>query len=333
MNEDSPYSRNGEMTLDELNTNPTPESQRTLNATPERERRLAATRPPLPNDLTQEFENENEPEDVVPMAMPPRPPSPNDLNQEFENEQKREAIHGSLPSLRSSPYVETSLPPSIVYDVIELEEKPISAYKYSATEENFPILFADKNDYKVIMRLDLEKVLRNTNNIMYECKPKTPFGHLAITRNQVRPTAYLQTSVLGIQTASVGVVELSSIQKTIKSLKERMDHNRKQTQKKLSAIKSTTSARKKALLDTKIMPYIYKLIPIKNKKLDRLASKTVLLQKGVDFAVSANHCQNMAPVQVYKLIKVKGKNASKKRSASKTVSANQTRNAKRTKRE
>ena len=226
-----------------------------------------------------------------------------------------------------------------MYDVIKLEENPISAYKYSATEEDFPILFADKNDYKVIMRLDLEKVLQDTNNIMYECKPKTPFDHLAITRNQVRPTAYLQTSVLGIQIASVGVVELSSIQKTIKSLKERMDHNRKQTQKKLSAIKSTTSARKKALLDTKIMPYIYKLIPIKNKKLDRLASKTVLLQKGVDFAVSANHCQNMTPVQVYKLIKVKGKIASKKRSAikkrsaSKTVSANQTRNAKRTKRE
>ena len=138
MNDDSVPSRNGEMTLDELNANSTPESQR---------RRAA--------------------------AMPPRPPSPNDLTQEFENEQKREAIHGSLPSLRSSPYVETSLPPSIVYDVIELEEKPISAYKYSATEENFPILFADKNDYKVIMSLDLEKVLRNTNNIMYECKPKT----------------------------------------------------------------------------------------------------------------------------------------------------------------
>jgi surface protein len=254
-------------------------------------------------------------------------------------EQKRQLINSSSLSLHSSPSVETSLPRSIVYDVIELEEKPISAYKYSIKEDNFPILFADKNDYKVIMRLDLEQILQDTNNIMYECKPSTPNTYVAINRDQVRPTAYLQTSVLGIQMASVGVVELSSIQKTIKSLKERMENNRKQTQKKLSAIKSNSSARKKALLDTKIMPYTYKLKPIKDKKLGRLASETVLQQKGADFAVSANHCQNMVPVQVYKLIKVKGKSASKKRnnskkrSASKTVSANQTRSAKRTKRE
>ena len=252
-------------------------------------------------------------------------------------EEKRKAINGSLSSSRSSPSVETSLPPSIVYDIIELEEKPISAYKYSINEANFPILFADKNDYKVIMRSDLEKVLQNTNNIMYECKPSTPLDHLAITRKQVRPTAYLQTSILGIQTASVGVVELSSIQKTITSLKKRMDHNRKQTQKKLSAIKSNTSARKKTLLDTKIMPQIYKLKPIKDKKLERLASETVLQQKGANFAVSANHCQNMAPVQVYKLIKAKGKsvskkrNASTKRTASKSESSSQTRSAKRAK--
>jgi surface protein len=239
-------------------------------------------------------------------------------------EQQREAIHGSLTSSRSSPSVKTSLPRSIVHDVIELEEKPISAYKYSPKEDNFPILFADKNDYKVIRSLDLEKVLEDTNNIMYECKPNTPFNNLAIRRDQVRPTAYLQTSVLGIQLASVGVVELSSIRKTIKSLKERMDHNRKQTQKKLSSIKSNKSARKKALLDTKIMPSIYKLTPINNKKLDRLASETVLQKKGVDYAVSSNHCQNMEPVQVYKLIKVKGKkrSASKQKSSNKTKSVN-----------
>jgi surface protein len=260
----------------------------------------------------------------------------------YEQEQVN---HGSLSSSRSSPSVETSLPSPKVLDYIDLEEKPISAYKYSVYENNFPILFADKNDYKVIMRLDLEKIIQDTNNIMYECKPSTHNTYVAINRDQVRPTAYLQTSVLGIQMASVGVVELSSIQKTIKSLKERMDHNRKQTQKKLSAIKSNSSARKKALLDTKIMPYTYKLKPIKDKKLGRLASETVLQQKGADFAVSANHCQNMEPVQVYKLIKAKGKSASKtrnnsknrnnskKRSASKTVSANQTRSAKRTKRE
>jgi surface protein len=236
-------------------------------------------------------------------------------------EQQREAIHGSLPSSRSSPSVKTTLPRSIVHDVIELEEKPISAYKYSPKEDNFPILFADKNDYKVIRSLDLEKVLQDTNNIMYECKPNTPFNNLAIRRDQVRPTAYLQTSVLGIQIASVGVVELSSIQKTIKLLKERMDNNRKQTQKKLSSIKSNKSARKKALLDTKITPYIYKLKAIKGKKLERLASETVLQQKGDDYAVSANHCQNMEPVQVYKLIKVKGKSASKKKSSNKTKSA------------
>ena len=231
-------------------------------------------------------------------------------------EQQREAFHGSLPSSRSSSSVKTSLPRSIVYDVIELEQKPISAYKYSPKEDNFPILFADKNDYKVIRSLDLEEILEDTNNIMYECKPNTPNTLIAINRDQVRPTAYLQTSVLGIQLASVGVVELSSIQKTIKTMKERMDHNRKQTQKKLSSIKSNKSARKKALLDTKITPYIYKLTPINNKKLDRLASETVLQRKGDDYAVSANHCQIMEPVQVYKLIKVKGK----KRSASKPKS-------------
>jgi surface protein len=239
---------------------------------------------------------------------------------EYEQEQNREAIHGSLPSSRASPSVKTSLPRSIVYDVIELGQKPISAYKYSPKENNFPILFADKNDYKVIMSLDLEKVLKDTNNIMYECKPDTPLDNLAIRRDQVKSTAYLQTSVLGIQIASVGVVELSSIQKTMKSLKERMEHNRKQTQKKLSALKPNKSARKKALLDTKIMPYIYKLKAVSEKKLGRLASETVLQQIG-NFAVSANHCQKMEPVQVYKLIKVKGKSASKKRSASKSKSA------------
>ena len=246
-------------------------------------------------------------------------------------EQKHEAIHhGSLPSSRASPSVETSLPRSIVYDVIELGEKPISAYKYSPKENNFPILFADKNDYKVIMSLDLEKILKDTNNIMYECKPSTPNTFAAINRDQVRPTAYLQTSVLGIQIASVGVVELSSIQKTMKSLKERMEHNRKQTQKKLSALKSNKSARKKALLDTKIMPYIYKLKAITGRKLERLASETVLQQIG-NYAVSGNHCQKMEPVQVYKLIKVKAKSASKKRSASKSQSGSQTRSAKRAK--
>jgi surface protein len=250
---------------------------------------------------------------------------------EQEQEQKREAIHGSLPSSRASPSVKTSLPRSIVYDVVELGEKPISAYKYSPKENNFPVLFADKNDYKVIMSLDLEKVLKDTNNIMYECKPDTPYKNLAIRRDQVKSTAYLQTSVLGIQIASVGVVELSSIQKTMKSLKERMEHNRKQTQKKLSALKSNKSARKKALLDTKIMPYIYKLKAVTGKKLGRLASETVLQQIGNDFAVSANHCQQMEPVQVYKLIKVKGKSASKRKSASKPKSANQTRSAKRAK--
>ena len=241
-----------------------------------------------------------------------------------EYEQERKAIHGSLPSSRASPSVEISLPPSIVHDVIELGQKPISAYKYSPKENNFPILFADKNDYKVIMRLDLEKVLKDTNNIMYECKPDTPYNNLAIRRDQVKSTAYLQTSVLGIQIASVGVVELSSIQKTMKSLKERMEHNRKQTQKKLSALKSNKSARKKALLDTKIMPYIYKLKAVTGKKLGRLASETVLQQIG-NFAVSANHCQKMEPVQVYKLIKVKGKSASKRKSASKSKSGSQTR--------
>ena len=239
---------------------------------------------------------------------------------EYEQEQNRQAIHGSLPSLRASPSVKTSLPRSIVYDVIELGEKPISAYKYSPKENNFPILFADKNDYKVIMSLDLEKILKDTNNIMYECKPSTPLDNLAIRRDQVKSTAYLQTSVLGIQIASVGVVELSSIQKTMKSLKERMEHNRKQTQKKLSALKSNKSARKKALLDTKIMPYIYKLKAVTGKKLGRLASETVLQQIG-NYAVSGNHCQKMEPVQVYKLIKVKGKSASKKKSASKSRSA------------
>ena len=248
--------------------------------------------------------------------------------EKYEQKQKREAIHGSLPSSRASPSVETSLPQSIVYDVIELGEKPISAYKYSPKDNNFPILFADKNDYKVIMSLDLEKILEDTNNIMYECKPGTSYKILNVRRDQVKSTAYLQTSVLGIQIASVGVVDLSSIQKTIKSLKERMEHNRKQTQKKLSAIKSNKSARKKALLDTKIMPYIYKLKAIKGKKLERLASETVLQQKGIDYAVSANHCQKMEPVQAYKLIKVKGKSASKKRSVSKSKSANQTRSAK-----
>jgi surface protein len=250
-----------------------------------------------------------------------------------EYEQEREAIHGSLPSSRASPSVNTSLPQSIVHDVVELGEKPISAYKYSPKKNNFPILFADKNDYKVIMSLDLEKVLKDTNNIMYECKPDTPLDNLAIRRDQVKSTAYLQTSVLGIQIASVGVVELSSIQKTMKSLKERMEHNRKQTQKKLSALKSASklSARKKALLDTKIMPYIYKLKAVTGKKLGRLASETVLQQIG-NFAVSANHCQKMEPVQVYKLVKVKGKSASKKRSASKSKSGNHTtRSAKRAK--
>ena len=252
---------------------------------------------------------------------------------EYEQEQKREANHGSLPSSRASPSVKTSLPPSIVYDVIELGKKPISAYKYSPKKKNFPILFADKNDYKVIMSLDLEKILKDTNNIMYECKPDTPRGHIAITRNQVKSTAYLQTSVLGIQTASVGVAELSSIQKIMKSLKERMEHNRKQTQKKLSAIKSASklSARKKALLDTKIMPYIYKLKAVTGKKLGRLASESVLQQQGINYAVSANHCQKMEPVQVYKLIKVKGKSVSKKKSASQPKSASKTRSAKRAK--
>ena len=251
----------------------------------------------------------------------------------YEQKHKREAFHGSLPSSRAaSPSVKTALPRSIVYDVIELGEKPISAYKYSPKENNFPVLFADKNDYKVIMSLDLEKVLKDTNNIMYECKPDTPLDNLAIRRDQVKSTAYLQTSVLGIQVASVGVVELSSIQKTMKSLKERMEHTRKQTQKKLSALKSASklSARKKALLDTKIMPYIYKLKAITKKKLGRLASETVLQQIG-NYAVSGNHCQNMEPVQVYKLIKVKAKNASKKKSASKPKSASKTKSARRAK--
>ena len=69
---------------------------------------------------------------------------------------------------------------------------------------------------------------------------------------------------------------------------------------------------------------------VTKKKLGRLASETVLQQIG-NFAVSANHCQKMEPVQVYKLIKVKGKSASKKRSASKSKSANQTKSAKRAK--
>jgi surface protein len=125
----------------------------------------------------------------------------------YEQKHKRDAFHGSLPSSRSSSSVKTSLPRSIVHDVIELEEKPISAYKYSPKEDNFPILFADKNDYKVIRSLDLEKVLEDTNNIMYECKPSTLNTLIAINRDQVRPTAYLQTSVLGIQLASVGVVD------------------------------------------------------------------------------------------------------------------------------
>ena len=208
----------------------------------------------------------------------------------------------SLPSLLKESMMIDELP-SKVFD-IENDNYSLHLSQIDGNEKNTPIVFLAGKDLYVFTTNLIQKVLKDTTSILYECSLNDQRGYYET--NKTVPYFNLRRLF-----TMDGLVPLKFLQKALISNKTKAVHQRYHsvTHKINSIVDDKTlqfSAKKqnikKLLQDNKLPPIIYKLVPTKNK-ISRMTSKAVAASEP-ESAIGGFHCQDQGGMQwtVYSLV-------------------------------
>lgn len=224
----------------------------------------------------------------------------------------------SLPSLLKESMMFDDLPSKVID--VENDRYSLHLSQIDGNQKEIPIVFLAGKDLYVFTTNLIQKMLEDNTSILYDCTRNSKGDY---ETNQNVPYFNLRRLF-----TMDGLVPVKFLQKILVSSKKTAVHQRyySVTHKINSIAKNNTlqfSAKKKyikeLLLDNKLSPIIYKLVPT-NTKISRMTSKAVAASEP-ESAVGGFHCQDQGGMQwtVYSVAQVVVAKTRRRKSVKKTT--------------
>ena len=206
--------------------------------------------------------------------------------------------------------------PSKVFD-IENDNYGLPLSDIVGNQKDKPIVYLAGKDLYVFTTNIMQKVVEDNTTILYECGDAAEEGGIRrdvpyFNLRRLFPIDGLVPLNLLLKTMNPIANKKAAVQQRYRSVTLKINSIAKNKQLPFSAKKKNI---KEILQDNKLPPILYKFVPTKKKKIDRLVSKAVASDVP-DSAIGGFHCQDQGGMKwtVYTVVQVVAKRRRNKHS-------------------